>query len=308
MIRSSRVYYRLGLIRPRAARALMLSFLLALVMNVDRSAAASRVEASTGGAGAALTIGPPPLQSEEAFVKFMRQKRREPTKHLKLRYERIQKLIARRDIFRAKEITAFALTPREEFSRKLNRGLAYRNAALIIGYGVTMSGPHLMGRMTSALDIQPGEKVLEIGTGSGCQSAYLANLTDQVYTIEIIEPLAAETDRIYKDLITRGYTEYARITRKVDDGYYGWEEYAPFDKIIVTCGIDHIPPPLLNQLKVGGTMCIPVGPPAAQTILKVTKRRDNEGNFTITREDIYRGRKKVTFVPFTKKGGGTYFK
>ncbi len=285
-----------------------LTLWLVVSANAGVSDAASRAEASTGGAGAVLTIGPPPLTSEEAFVDFMKQKRGEPTKHLKLRYERIQMLIERKDIYRPKEIAAFSLTPREEFSRKMNRGLAYRHAALIIGYGVTMSGPHLMGRMTTALDVQPGEKVLEIGTGSGCQSAYLANLTDKVYTIEIIEPLAAETDQIYKDLVARGYTEYANIHRKTDDGYYGWEEHAPFDKIIVTCGIDHIPPPLLNQLKVGGVMCIPVGPPAAQTILKVTKTQDKDGNFIITREDIYKGRKKVTFVPFTKKGGGTHFK
>ncbi len=308
MIRSRKILIQSGWFGRKKIWGILLLIPLGFLSNADISAAASIAEASTGGTGTALTIGPPPLETEDVFVNFMNQKRGEPVNQLKLRYERIQKLIARKDIYRPKEITAFALTPREEFSRKPNRGLAYRHAALMIGYGVTMSGPHLMGRMTSALDVQPGEKVLEIGTGSGCQSAYLANLTDKVYTIEIIEPLAAETDKIYKDLVVRGYKEYEHINRKADDGYYGWAEHAPFDKIIVTCGIDHIPPPLLNQLKVGGTMCIPVGPPAAQTILKVTKRRDNEGNFIITREDIYKGRKKVTFVPFTKKGGGTYFK
>jgi protein-L-isoaspartate(D-aspartate) O-methyltransferase len=246
--------------------------------------------------------------TEDAFLDFMKQKRKEPTKFLKLRYERMEQLVDRKDLYRPKEIIAFLLTPREEFSRRRKKEMAYLDAVQMIGYGVTMTGPHLMSRMTSALDVQPGEKVLEIGTGSGCQAAYLANLTDKVYTIEIIEPLAAETDKIYKKLVARSYKEYANIIRKADDGYYGWEEYAPFDKIIVTCGIDHIPPPLLNQLKVGGSMCIPVGPPVSQTILKVTKRLDKDGNFTITREDIYKGRRKVTFVPFTKKGGGTYFK
>jgi protein-L-isoaspartate(D-aspartate) O-methyltransferase len=220
----------------------------------------------------------------------------------------LQHLIRRQDVYRQKEISAFLLTPREEFTRKSNRGMAYNNAALMIGYGVTLSGPHLVGRMSSALDVQYGEKVLEIGTGSGYHSAFLSTLTDKVYTIEIIEYLAEETDKIYRDLIARGYAEYKHITRKTDDGYYGWEQYAPFDKIIVTCGIDHIPPPLLKQLKVGGTMVIPVGPPTSQTILKVKKQQDEAGNFTITREDIYKGRKKVTFVPFTKKGGGTHFK
>ena len=94
-----------------------------------------------------------------------------------------------------------------------------------------------------------GEKVLEIGTGSGYQSAYLANLTDKVWTIEIIKPLAERTRGIYDALIARGYTEYKAITSKNADGYYGWEEAGPFDKIIVTCGIDHVPPPLLQQLQ-----------------------------------------------------------
>ena len=162
--------------------------------------------------------------------------------------------------------------------------------------------------MTSALDIQPGDKVLEIGTGSGYQAAILGYLTDQVYTIEIIEPLEKETDRLYTDLAAGGYPEYAKIKRKADDGYYGWEEYAPFDKIIVTCGIDHIPPPLLKQLNVGGVMVIPVGPPGAQVVLKVSKNMDSQGNLAIAREDIYHGRKKEAFVPFTKTDGGTHFK
>ena len=86
------------------------------------------------------------------------------------------------------------------------------------------------------------------------------------------------------------------------------EEFAPFDKIIVTCGIDHIPPPLLKQLKVGGVMIIPVGPPGAQVILKVSKKQDEQGNIVISREDIYHGRKKEAFVPLTNKEGGTHFK
>ena len=108
--------------------------------------------------------------------------------------------------------------------------------------------------------------MLEIGTGSGYQSAYLSHLTDKVFTIEIIKPLAERTRAIYDDLIKDGYTEFKAITSKDADGYYGWEENAPFDKIIVTCGIDHVPPPLLQQLKEGGTMVIPVGPPGAQRV------------------------------------------
>src|SRR5262249_45857177 len=173
---------------------------------------------------------------------------------------------------------------------------------LDIGYGVTISGPHLVGHMTQALDVKPGEKVLEIGTGSGYQSAYLSHPTDKVYSIEIIKPLAERTRGGYDDLIKRGYNEFKSITTKQADGYYGWEQNAPFDKIIVTCGIDHIPPPLLKQLKAGGVMVIPVGPPGAQRVLKVVKQQAADGSITVTRSDIYNG-KIVPFVPFTKLEG-----
>ena len=249
----------------------------------------------------------PPHDSQEIFVQFMKEQRKEDPSFLALRYDRYLHLIENKDVWREKEMRAFLLTPREKFCRKWNLKRAYDHAFLDIKYGVTISGPHLVSRMTSSLDVQPGEKVLEIGTGSGYQSAVLSYLTDQVYTIEIIEPLAAETDQLYKDLAASGYPEYNNIKRKADDGYYGWEEYGPFDKIIVTCGIDHIPPPLLKQLKVGGTLVIPVGPPGAQIVMKVTKNTDQDGNVVIAREDIYHGQRKVPFVPFTKKGGGTHF-
>ena len=199
---------------------------------------------------------------------------------------------------------AFLMTPREEFAA-VNPAIhkrAYEHAFLDIGYGVTMSGPHLSGRMTNAIDVKRGEKVLEIGTGSGYQSAYLANLTEKVCTIEIIKPLADRTRGIYDELIDKGYTEYQPIKTKAADGYYGWEEAAPFDKIIVTCGIDHIPPPLLQQLKPGGIMVIPVGPPGAQRVLKVVKNQAADGTINVARSDIYGG-KIVPFVPFTKLDG-----
>ena len=179
---------------------------------------------------------------------------------------------------------------------------AYERDFHDIGFGVTISGPLVVSRMTSTIDVQPGEKVLEIGTGSGYQSAYLANLTDKVWSIEIIKPLAERTRGLHDALIERGYTEYKSIASKNADGYYGWEEAAPFDKIIVTCGIDHIPPPLLQQLKTGGIMVIPVGPPGAQHILKVVKEADPGGQVAVKRSDIYAGR-PVPFVPFTKLEG-----
>jgi len=126
-----------------------------------------------------------------------------------------------------------------------------------------------------------------------------------------IRPLAERTRAAYDGAISRGYGEFKSINSKASDGYYGWEEAAPFDKIIVTCGIDHIPPALLQQLKVGGIMVIPVGPPGAQRLLKVTKEQGADGNFAITRSDIYNGR-VVPFVPLTKLEGdvikGTHHK
>jgi len=235
-------------------------------------------------------------------------RKNEEEKYLQQRYSRAIVMINNKDLVRDSEIRAFLLTPREKFCRSWNLSRAYDHAYLDIRYGVTISGPHLVGRMTSALDMQPGDKVLEIGTGSGYQSAMLSYLTDKIYTIEIIAPLQKETDGIYEQLAGSGYPEYANIKRKADDGYYGWEEFAPFDKIIVTCGIDHIPPPLLKQLKLGGVMVIPVGPPGAQVILKVSKNQDDKGNIVVSREDIYHGRKKEAFVPFTNKEGGTHFK
>ena len=131
---------------------------------------------------------------------------------------------------------------------------------------------------------------------------WLANLTDKVCSIEIIKPLYERTRKVYDRLIARGYSEYQSISTKQADGYYGWEEAAPFDKIIVTCGIDHVPPPLLQQLKPDGHMVIPIGPPGAQHVVKVSKRRAFDGSLTVARSDIYHG-SVVPFVPFTKLEG-----
>ncbi len=195
--------------------------------------------------------------------------RGEDPKFLGEHWDRYEALLRNKDVWDARNERAFLLTPREEFVRTPNLPRAYDHAFLDIGFGVTISGPHAVARMTSAIDVKQGEKVLEIGTGSGYQSAYLSNLTDKVWSIEIIKPLAERTRGVYDGLIAKGYTEFKAITSKNADGYYGWAENAPFDKIIVTCGIDHIPPPLLQQLKAGGVMVIPVGPPGAQRVVKV---------------------------------------
>ena len=243
----------------------------------------------------------PPTSGRDDFVRWMVANRAEDPKFLGEKWDRYQALLRNHDIWDDKDGRAFLLTPREDFVRPANLSRAYDHAFLDIGYGVTISGPHAVARMTSSLDVKPGEKVLEIGTGSGYQSAYLSHLTDRVWSIEIIKPLAERTRATYDELIGRGYGEFKAIASRNADGYYGWAENGPFDKIVVTCGIDHIPPPLLQQLKPGGIMVIPVGPPGAQRVLKVEKTVAPDGTVTVARSDIFN--KVVPFVPFTKLEG-----
>ena len=154
------------------------------------------------------------------------------------------------------------MTPRQEFCLPDDKDSAYFRALhRHDGFGVTITPPGTMGRMTSALEICPSDKVLEIGTGSGFQSALLTYLTTHIHSIEIIPELAARTRGVYDRLIGAGYREYSAITTQTSDGYNGWEEAAPFDKIIVYLRHRPHPLPLLQQLKPTGTMVIPVGPP-----------------------------------------------
>ena len=246
----------------------------------------------------------PPLGDKQAYIDWMVKSRGEDPKFLGERYDRFIIMVKNGDLTDDRNKRAFLMTPREAFVLTPNLPRAYDSAFLDINYGVTISGPHLVGRMTQTLNVQKGDKVLEIGTGSGYQSAYLSNLTDKVWSIEIIKPLAARTRATYDKLIGEGYTEFQAITSKNADGYYGWEEAGPFDKIIVTCGIDHIPPSLLQQLQPNGVMVIPIGPPGAQHVLKVSKTLESDGTFKVDRADIYNG-KIVPFVPFTKLEGDT---
>jgi protein-L-isoaspartate(D-aspartate) O-methyltransferase len=240
----------------------------------------------------------PPTESREAFVAWMRENRGEDPGFLAQRFDRFRQLVAHQDLWDAADKRAFLMTPREEFVTAENLGRAYEWHHLNIGFGVTITGPHTVARMTNTLDIKRGDKVLEIGTGSGYQSAYLANLTAHIWSVEIIPALAKRTRALYDRLIVNGYSEYRAINTRNADGYYGWEEAAPFDKIIVTCGIDHIPPPLLQQMSPTGIMVIPVGPPGAQHVIKAVKQRTADGTFSVTRSDIYGGA-IIPFVPFT---------
>ncbi|HUT48118.1 MAG TPA: protein-L-isoaspartate O-methyltransferase [Alphaproteobacteria bacterium] len=255
------------------------------------------------------TIATPPMDSAAKYIPYMQKWRGDSPALLARRWGRFEAMVKNNDLRRDKEKRAFLLAPREEFARTRDPARVYAHDWLGIGYGVTISGPHIVGRMTTEIDVKPGDKVLEIGTGSGYQSSLLSYLTDKVYTIEIIPPLAKKTNSIYSRLSKGKHKEYGNIRRKAADGYYGWPEHAPFDKIIVTAGIDHLPQPLLKQLAVGGTMVIPVGPPGSQSLLKITKVRSESGKIRIRRHDIYasdpsraggRRKKKVSFVAFTK--------
>jgi protein-L-isoaspartate(D-aspartate) O-methyltransferase len=248
---------------------------------------------------AALAAEGPPLSSKDAFVAWMRANRpAEDPKYLERRWDRYQVVISFNDLWTPAEKRAFLMTPRQEFCLAENREDAYVGHYIDIGFGVTITPPGTMGRMTSALEIRPTDKVLEIGTGSGFQSALLTYLTSHIHSIEIIPELAARTRVVYDRLIEGGYKEYSAITTRNSDGYDGWVEAAPFDKVIVTCGIDHIPPPLLQQLKPSGIMVIPVGPPGAQHILKVVKKVGADGAPSVARSDIFGG-KVIPFVPLS---------
>ncbi len=260
--------------------------------------------ASPDGAAQELSDLPvdPPLDSKAEYIQWMLQHTSEKEPYLSEKWERTQAALARGDIKHKRVLMAFLLTPRQNFVRRYNLPRAYADAAIPIGYGQTISGPHIVARMTDALDPQPDQKVLEIGTGSGYQSAFLSELSNHVYTIEIVKPLYEETDAIYASLYGE-YPMYRNIHRLHADGYYGWPEHAPFDRIIVTAAIDHIPPDLLKQLAPGGVMVIPIGPPSGQVVLKITKTVEPDGTVRLEREDIYHGAAKKIFVPFTAEGG-----
>ena len=166
-----------------------------------------------------------------------------------------------RDITNARVLAAMGNVPRHEFVPERLRSLAYQDSALPIGHDQTISQPYVVAFMTERLEPKPTDRVLEIGTGSGYQAAVLAGLVSQVFTVEIIEDLA---QRATTDLKRLGYTN---IHVRAGDGYEGWPEQAPFDAIIVTCAPDHVPQPLIEQLKDGGRMIIPVGSGDQELIL-----------------------------------------
>lgn len=172
-----------------------------------------------------------------------------------------------RDILDSKVLQAMLTVPRHQFVDEHIRESAYNDYPLSIGEGQTISQPYIVALMTQLLELKGNEKVLEIGTGSGYQAAVLAEIVEEVYTIEIYESLSKKSEKLLMDL------GYQNIKFKVGDGYHGWEEHAPYDAIIVTCAPDHVPPSLLQQIKDdGGRIVIPVGGIwMVQTLMKIEK-------------------------------------
>jgi protein-L-isoaspartate(D-aspartate) O-methyltransferase len=214
-----------------------------------------------------------------------------PTAHVESSYrleermDMVESQIRRRGVTDQDVLDAMEGVPRHEFVPKEHQSQAYADHPLPIGHGQTISQPYIVALMTELLGLHSTDRVLEIGTGSGYQAAILADVVAEVYTVEIIEPLAVEAQERLKRL---GYTN---IHARHADGYYGWEEHAPYDAIIVTAAPDHIPQPLVQQLKDGAKLVIPVGPPGGyQTLWQVTRQGDEFKKRNVT---------GVVFVPLT---------
>ncbi len=183
-------------------------------------------------------------------------------------------------------LNAMRSVPRHLYVPNVQRRNAYQDRPLPIGYGQTISQPYIVAYMTEIIEPGPEHRVLEIGTGSGYQAAVLAEIIDEVYTIEIIRQLGDEA----KEKLN---AQYDNVHVKIADGYYGWEEHGPFDAIVVTAAAEYIPPPLVEQLKEGGRMIIPVGSPfQTQQLMLVTK--EDDGRLST------RNLMPVRFVPFER--------
>ncbi|MHB1443004.1 MAG: protein-L-isoaspartate(D-aspartate) O-methyltransferase [Candidatus Humimicrobiaceae bacterium] len=202
-----------------------------------------------------------------------------------MREDMVENQIISRGIKDKKVIDSMLKVSRHLFVDESQRNNAYDDNPLPIGMGQTISQPYIVALMTENLELSGNEKVLEIGTGSGYQAAVLAEIVKEVYTVEIIYQLY---ERAKKPL-----SEYKNVKMSNHDGYFGWEEYAAFDRIIVTAAPDHIPQPLIKQLKDDGIMVIPVGPPGWDQILwKVIKKNGDISTIKIT---------DVVFVPLTRE-------
>jgi len=205
-------------------------------------------------------------------------------KFFQKRVQMVETQLKARDITDQRVLDVMLKVERHKFVPKEYQHLAYIDEPLPIGFGQTISQPYIVAKMTELLELNKNDKVLEIGTGSGYQAAILAELCKEVYTIEIIPELAQRAEKLLKEL------GYKNIFVKVGDGYYGWPEHAPFDKIIVTCAPKEIPQKLVEQLKDGGKMVLPVGD-VFQELVVVEKH-----NGVVTKKSVF----PVRFVPMIK--------
>jgi protein-L-isoaspartate(D-aspartate) O-methyltransferase len=213
-----------------------------------------------------------PVQQEQDFAK--------------LREEMVKTQIEKRGVKDAATLVALRKTPRHLFVPNNVLDDAYDDRPLPIGYGQTISQPFIVAYMTEIVKPKPDHRVLEIGTGSGYQAAVLAEIVKEVYTIEIVDSLGSQARNRLSKL------NYKNITVKTGDGYYGWKDKSPFDAIVVTAAAEHIPPPLIEQLKEGGRMIIPIGSPfMVQQLMLVEKK----GGKTRTSSLM-----PVRFVPFKR--------
>ena len=220
-----------------------------------------------------------------AYVALSAVARPSSTAYTSERQRMVAEQLRARDITDEAVLRAMAAVPRHEFVPDEYLSQAYDDHPLPIGYGQTISQPYIVAFMTQSAQVQRGDKVLEVGTGSGYQAAVLAQLAGAVYSVEIIPELAASA----RERLDR--QGYSAITTAVRDGYFGWAEHAPYDAIIVTAAPDHVPPSLVEQLADGGRMVIPVGPPGLYQNLWLIERKGD----ALERTSVL----PVMFVPLT---------
>jgi protein-L-isoaspartate(D-aspartate) O-methyltransferase len=228
---------------------------------------------------ALLALLPVAMTSENA-----EEERREMVEDIQ-RLDAATRIDTGRGAISERVLDAMETVPRHEFVSPEEAASAYRNRPLSIGHGQTISQPYIVALMTDLAAVEPDDVVLEVGTGSGYQAAILSHLAKHVYTIEIVESLGREAAQRLK--------RYDNVTTRIGDGYRGWPEAAPFDAIVVTAAPDHIPPALVEQLKPGGRLVIPVGGQwLGQRLMVLSKNKDG----TTTSEEIV----PVRFVPLTR--------
>ncbi len=230
---------------------------------------------------------PPPAEEKKGQGPVSEKRDKTQDRYTPLRNEMVSYQIELRGIEEKKVLDAMREVPRHIFVPDEYREAAYADTPLPISYGQTISQPYIVALMTELIDIDRSSKVLEVGTGSGYQAAVLSRIAGKVYSVEIVKGLHEQAAR------NLGSAGYHGVKTRHGDGYYGWREHAPYDAIIVTCASEFIPPDLVSQLKKGGRMCIPVGPPfKVQHLLLIRKSEAGRVSVEMITE--------VRFVPLVR--------